>query len=252
MTRIRKPAWLTAVIFFLLFGGQATVSAQNVGVPREPSTCEERSPQVPSTARRVLVNIARAVVEVLCAEYGDCPSTNSPSTESTAPSTGEERRSLNPGFAGDYLRSAPHQRGFAFTPPAGWQTFEDQSSVRVARPSEYVNGDLINGVILGLFDLDGASFEKGTELYVRGLMSNNKYLKRVGRPESNVVDNVLCITTRMEGQSPKTQYVEKVVVYTCRRSAHKLFYVVTVNSGPYSNWYDEQNLRITQSISFRQ
>lgn len=252
MTRTHKSIWLTAVICILFLGGQATASAQNVGVPREPSTREDRGPQAPSATRRVLLNIAKAVIEVLCAEYGDCPSSSSPSTETTEPSPREERRYLNPGFAGGNLGSTPRQRGFSFAPPTGWQTYEDQSSLTVARPSEYVNGDLTNGVILGLFDLNGSSFETGTETYVRGLISNNKYLRRVGWPESNVVDNVPCITTRMEGQSPKTQYVEKVVVYACKRSTQKLFYVVTVNSGPNANRYEEENSRITQSISFRQ
>jgi hypothetical protein len=228
------------------------MSAQNIGVPREPSTREDRGSQTPSSTRRILLNIAKAVVEVLCAEYGNCTSPSGAPTETTAPSSGEEGRYLTPDFAGDNLRSAPRQRGFSFAPPTGWQTYEEQSSVTVARPSEYVNADLANGVILGLFDLNGASFETGAESYVRDLISNNKYLKRVGWPESNVVNNVPCITTRMEGQSPKTHHIEKVVVYACKRSTRKLFYVVTVNSGPHSNWYDEQNLRITQSISFQQ
>jgi hypothetical protein len=123
--------------------------------------------------------------------------------------------------------------------------------VTVARPSEFVNGDLTNGVILGLFDLNGASFERSTEAYVRGLNSSNKYLKRVGWPESNIVNNISCITTRLEGQSPKTQYIENVTVYACKRNPQKLFYVVTVNSGPNANRYEDENRRITQTISFR-
>jgi len=81
-------------------------------------------------------------------------------------------------------------------------------------------------------------------------MSNNRYLKKVGWPESNVVDNVPCITTRLEGQSPQTRHVEKVAVYACRRSTRKLFYVVTVNSGPNADRYESENRRVTQTISF--
>lgn len=252
MTKSYRQICLTAVIYIPLLSGQATVSAQNIDVPREPSTRESKSKQTPSAARRILLNIARAVIDILCAEYGDCPSTSNPPTETTAPGPREDRRYLTPTFAGDNSRSAPQSRGFSFDTPLGWQTYEDQSSVTVTRPSEYINGDLANGVILGLFELNGSSFESGTEIYVRGLISNNKYVKRVGWPESNIVDNVPCITTRMEGRSPKTHYLEKVVVYTCKRSPQKLFYVVTVNSGPNSNRYDEENLHITQSISFRQ
>ncbi len=121
----------------------------------------------------------------------------------------------------------------------------------VALPSEYIKGNLTNGVILGLFDLKSASFENGTETYVRQLAATNKYLIRVGQPESNIVDNVPCITNRMEGQSPKTHNAEHVVVYTCKRNAMKLFYVVTVNSGLNARQYEEENNGITRSISFR-
>lgn len=251
MSKIRKQICLIAVVCILFLGGDATGTAQNINVPSEPPATDSRSPQGPSATRRILLNIAKAVIEVLCAEYGDCPS---PATGTTGPDSREEGRYLNPGFAGDSSSSgsASQPRGFTFDTPPGWRSYEDQSSVTVARPSEYVNGDLINGVILGSYDLNGSSFESATEMYVRGLVSNNKYVKRVGRPESSVVGYVPCITNRMEGRSPKTQEVEKVVVYTCKRSSKKLFYVVTVNSGANSGWYDEQNLRITQSISFRQ
>jgi hypothetical protein len=251
MRKIHKSLCLTALSFILIIGGQAVTHAQNIGVPPEPSTREGRVPQAPSARRRILVNIARAVVEVLCAEYGDCRGSSNPPAETPVPGSGEDGNYLNPGIAGTGSRSAPGQRSFSFNTPVGWQTYRKQSSVTVAPPNEYIGDNLTNGVILGLFDLNGASFESGTETYVRGLVSNNKYLRRVGRPESGIVDNVPCITNRMEGQSGKTGYVEKVVVYTCRRSAERLFYVVTVNSGPNSNRYDEQNLRIAQSISFR-
>lgn len=251
MKKIYKLAGLMTVICVLFLGGQAAAPAQNVSVPRETSTGESKGPQTPSATRRILLNIARAVIEILCAETGDCPSTGNTKTETRTPGNGEEVRRLSPGFAGGDLRNLPRQRGFSFAPPAGWETYDERSSVTVAQPGEYVNGDLTNGVILGLLELNGASFEAGTETYVRELISNNKYLRRVGSPEGNAVDNIPCITTRMEGQSPKSRHVEKVVVYTCKRSMQKLFYVVTVNSGPHSNWYDEQNLRITQSISFR-
>jgi hypothetical protein len=158
---------------------------------------------------------------------------------------------LNPGIAGVGSRSMPQRPSFFFNTPTGWQTYGDQSSVTVAPPSEYVNGDLRNGVILGLFDLNNTSFETGAETYVRQLVSNNKYLRRIGWPQSHIVDNVPCITNRLEGLSPKTRVIENVVVYTCKRNAQKLFYVVTVNSGPNASLYEEANNRITQTISFR-
>lgn len=251
MARGHKLICLTIVICISLLGGQAVAYAQTVSAPREPST-REGGPQAPPASRRILLNIAKAVIEVLCAEYGDCPSSGNPRTETTSPDIRAEGRYRTPGFVEGNSRPAPGGRNFSFDTPPSWQTYENQSSVTVAQPSEYTDGDLTNGVILGLSQLNNAGFETGTEMYVRGLLLSNKYLKRVGWPESNVVDNVPCITNRMEGQSPKTHYVEKVVVYTCKRSSQQLFYVVTVNSGPDANRYDEQNLRITQSISFRQ
>lgn len=251
MIKAHKSICFTAVICVSLLGCQAIAYGQNVDLPREPSTRESRIPQTPSATRRVLINIARAVIEVLCTEYGECPSTSNSRAETTTPGTREDRRYLNPDFTGNNSRSKAQQRSFSFNTPAGWQIFEDQSSVTVAPPNEYINGNLTNGVILGLFDLNNASFETGTETYVRQLISNNKYLRRVGSIESNIVDNVPCITNRMEGLSPKSQYVEEVVVYTCRRSTQKLFYVVTVNSGPNAKWYEEENGRMTHSISFR-
>jgi hypothetical protein len=253
MTKIHKSICLTAVICILFFSGQAIIYAQNTGVLREPSNSESSSPQVPSSKRRILLNIAKAVIDVLCAEYGNCTPSNNTPTETSQPSPRESRRYLTPDFSGSSKSpSGNEQRNFSFATPAGWQSYESQSSVTVAPASEYANGDLTNGVILGLFDLNGVSFETGTETYVRQLVSNNKYLKRVGWPQSNTVDNVPCMTNRMEGLSPKTRNIENVVVYTCRRSTQKLFYVVTVNSGPNANRYEEENSRVTQSISFRQ
>lgn len=249
MKNPQRSICLTAVICISLLSGQALTYSQTRGISGETATEESNGPQVQSAKRRIMLNIARAVLEVLCAEYGDCSSTRNPSTETTDPSGRTDERYLTPGFGGGKLVSQPG--GFSFDTPLGWQSYEDRSSVTVARPSEYVNGNLINGVILGLFDLNGGNFESVNEKYVRGLISNNKYLSRMGWPESNVVNNVPCITTRLEGRSPKTQYVEKVIVYTCKRNAQKLFYVVTVNSGPNANQYESENSRITQSISFR-
>lgn len=252
MARVHKLICMTVVIWISFLYGQATTYAQNVEATREPSTRDGGGvPKAPSATRRVLLNIAKAVVEVLCAEYGDCPSSGDRPAETTSPDSREGRAYRTPSFVGGNSRPAPRGRGFSFDTPPGWQTYEDQASVTVAQPSEYTDGNLTNGVILGLSDLNSAGFEAGAEAYVRGLLSNNKYLKRIGWPERNVVDNVPCVTSRMEGLSPKTHYTEKVVVYACRRSSQQLFYVVTVNSGPDANRYDEHNLHITQSVSFR-
>lgn len=250
MSNFQKGRILAAAMCLFFFGAHASAHAQTRDARRDAPSQETNSSQTPSTKRRILLNIARAVIDVLCAEYGDCSPRSLPAADGTAPASREDRSYLTPGFAGSNSNS-PHARNFSFITPKGWQAFEDKASVTVAPPSDYINGNLTNGVILGLFDLNGVSFESGTETYVRGLISANKYVKRVGWPESSVVDNVPCITTRLEGQSPKTQYVEKVIVYTCKRSAQKLFYVVTVNSGPNANHYDEQNLNITRSVSFR-
>lgn len=251
MEKIQRSVCVTVAICVLFLGAHATASAQNIGVPSEPSTREGRGPQTSSSTRRILLNLALAVLKVLCDETGDCPSTGSHIPETRGPESGEEGRYLRPSPSVRSLSAATRRRGFSFVTPTGWQIYEDQSSVTVARPSEYVNSNLTNGVILGLYDLNGGSLETGTEAYVRRLMSINRYLSRVGQPESNVVDNVPCMTARMEGQSPKTQYVEKVVVYACRRNARKLFYVVTVNSGPNAGQYEDENRGITQTISFR-
>lgn len=247
MAKIHKQMCLTAVLCILFLGGQATTHAQNIGVPQEPSSTEP-GPRIPSAKRRILENMAKAVLRVLCTELGDCMSETS--TDSSRSGTRESDRNGTPGFAGN-VSSSPQNRSFSFHTPLGWQSYEEQSSVTVAQPGEYTNGNLTNGVILGLADLNNASLESGTENYVRALISNNKYLRRVGWPEGQTVNNVPCMTTRMEGQSPNTRYLEKVVVYTCMRSSQKLFYVVTVNSGPHANQFEGENSRITQSISFR-
>ena len=250
MARINKLI-LTGIILGLLFSGQEQAYAQDRRVTNETSTSERSDSQALPARGKIWRVIARAVIEALCAEYGDCNSNNSQPTETSTPESRDNKRYLTPGFGGANTRATLQPRGFSFDTPQGWQSFEDRSSVTVAQPSEYINGNLTNGVILGLFDLDGGSFESGNEKYVRGLISNNKYLKKIGWGESNVVNNVPCITTRLEGQSPTTNYVEKVIIYTCQRNAQKLFYVVTVNSGPNSNKYEGENSRITQSISFR-
>lgn len=253
MTKIIKRMLPGAALLVLVLGVQVGVRAQTVEPQREPSANGGSVPQPPSAKRRILLNIARAVIDVLCAEYGDCRSTtNTPSTGTAEPTARDDRRYLGPGFAGPYASTpAAGRLSFSYATPPGWQSYEGQRSVTVALPGEYVNGDLANGVILGLLDLNNAGFEAATETYVRETIVNNKYLRRIGGPQSDAVDGVPCIINRMEGLSPKTHYVESVVAYTCRRSPQELFYVVTVNSGPYAGRYEEENSRITQSISFR-
>ena len=246
-----KPICLTAALCISFLSGQAVAYAQTTVVTSETSRSESTRSQEPSAKRRILINIASAVVKVLCAESGNCEGDRNTPAETSTPGDRETGRYGTPGFVGGDSSSNSQPRSFSFSTPSGWQAFEGKTSVTIAPRSEYINDNLINGVILGLFDLNNASFESGTERYVRGLLSGNRYLKRVGWPETNVIDNVPCTTNRMEGQSPQTNYLEKVVVYTCRRSAQKLFYVVTVNSGPNASQFEEGNNRLTQTISFR-
>ncbi|MCA1627293.1 MAG: hypothetical protein LC742_04955 [Acidobacteria bacterium] len=167
-----------------------------------------------------------------------------------------------PAFRRDFERNRPREAttpsysieprsNFSFQTPAGWQAHEQQSEVTVAPPSEYVNGNLANGVIFGVKELNGATFQTGTHRYIRNVLSANSYLKTVGLPENNVFNDVPCITTRLTGWSPQSGANENVVIYTCQRNAQKLFYVVSVNSGPNASRYEEQNSRVIQSISFR-
>lgn len=260
MKKIHELIHVTTISCILFLGGQSITNAQStlVEAPPEPSTRAD-TPRAPSVRGRILLNIARAVLEVLCAEYGDCPKSSYPNTETTTPSSSDKRRSLSPenskysipDFAGPHSSTpALAKWDFSFDTPAGWQSFEKQSSITVAQPSEYINGNLVNGVILGMFDLNNADFDTATETYIRQQMSINKYLGRVGLPESTTYNNVPCVINRMEGHSPITRNVEQVVVYTCKRSPLKVFYVVTVNSGPNAKLYEEVNNRITQSISF--
>ena len=247
---------LIAVIAFCV-GGQVTTFAQNVNVPRESTPNETEGPKAPSTGQAIMMDLIGAMARVICEHVGKCP----PSGDApvvTEPRTQRElgggrtpieptrtRRSAEPSYT---LAPRP---SFSYFTPSGWRAFEEQSSITVAPQSEYTNGNLANGVIFGLADLNGASFESGTNRYVRGILSANKYLKRIGRSESSVINNVPCITSRLAGPSPQSGYTEHVEIYTCQRSAENLFYVVNVTSGPNANLYLQENSRVIQSISFR-
>jgi len=253
MKRI-TPIVLLTISLTAFSAGQSVGYAQSMEAV--PESAESKSP---STKKTILLNIAKAIVDVLCVETGNCAPAGDRSSERDAPRTREDRGFVRtPGFAGgaaspgrSSARTVVEPKNFSFSTPVGWQRYADKSSVTVALPSEYINGNLTNGVILGLFEMKNANFEQGTETFVRQLVANNNYFNRFGYAESSVVNGIKCLTNRMQGQSPKTGYLEHAVVYTCQRNTAQLFYVVTVNSGPNANRYEEDNNRITQSISLQ-
>ena len=250
MLKIHKHVLFTVVFSICLLSSQATTYAQNVNVPREPTTRENDGPRQPSRALKAVQIILEVLSRVVCEEAGNCTQIPQAPADTERRGLREFDRGRTPVFIEPrYGSSSPP--GFSFHTPQGWQAYNEQSSVTIAPPSEYVNSNLTNGVILGLADLNGKSFDSGSDKYVRGLMSGNKYLRRIGRPESNVFNSVSCITNRLAGVSPQTGYSENVVVYTCQRSAQKLLYVVNVNSGPNASRYEEENGRIIQSFNFR-
>jgi hypothetical protein len=247
---------LIAVIAFC-FGGQVTTFAQNVTVPREPTPNETEGPKEPSAGQSLLKDLVGVIARVVCEHAGKCQPSGDPSTPtetSAEKGFGRGRTPVEPirrGRSAEPSYTLAPRPSFAYSTPSGWRAFEDQSSITVAPQSEYTNGNLSNGVIFGLSDLNGASFESGTDRYVRGILSANKYLKRIGRSESSVINNVPCITSRLVGPSPHSGYTENVEIYTCQRSAENLFYVVNVTSGPNANLYLQENRRVIQSINFR-
>ena len=253
--KLHRQLILTAAVCVCVLGGQVKIYSQNVTAPREPAPSESDGVKTPSTGTRIWTAVLRAVARAVCEESGGCPRTSdTPAGTESEPRNGLDRQpriNLEPDSR--TLPAGPNHasRKFSFFTPSGWQAYDDQSSVTVAPASEYINGNLVNGVILGLADLSNTTFEAGTDRYVRGLLSANKYLRRVGRSESSIVNSVPCITTRLNGLSPQTGYTENVAIYTCQRSAQALFYVVSVNSGPNAGRYEEESSRVIQSISFR-
>ncbi len=247
---------LIAVIAFCV-GGQVTTFAQNVTVPRETTPNETEGPKAPSAGQTLVRDLIGAIARVVCEHSGKCPPSSDTSTQTETPTEkgfGRGRTPIEPirtGRSTDPNYTLAPRPGFAYYTPSGWRAFEEQSSITVAPQSEYMNGNLFNGVIFGLSDLNGASFESGTDRYVRGILSANKYLKRTGRSERSVINSVPCITSRLAGPSPQRGYTENVEIYTCQRSAENLFYVVNVTSGPNANLYLQENSRVIQSISFR-
>jgi len=247
---------LIAVIAFCV-GGQVTTFAQSVAVPREPTPNETEGRKAPSAGQTLVTDLIGAIARVVCEHAGKClPSgdTSTPTETPTEKGFGRRRTPIEPirtGRSAEPTFTLSPRPSFAYFTPSGWRAFEAQSSITVAPQSEYTNGNLSNGVIFGLADLNGGSFESGTDRYVRGILSANKYLKRIGRSESSVINTVPCTTSRLAGPSPQTGYTENVEIYTCQRSAENLFYVVNVTSGPNANLYLQENSRVIQSISFR-
>ena len=247
--RALKPLLLTAIMCVVVLGGQSITTAQHVTLPRESSTPEIEGPKS-SRGKTTLETIIRVLTEIACKKYGECPQTTSEPAEKPSPDPQGLDGGRRPAPMEPYSRPEP-ARGFSYHVPPGWRAHEETAAVTVAPSSEYINGNLTNGVMFGLNDLNGATFEAGTERYIRGVLSVNKYLRRVAPSESSLINGVSCLTTYLEGLSPQTQTMEKATVYTCRRSSQQLFYVVNVTSGPNAHRYEEQNSRITQSISFR-
>jgi hypothetical protein len=252
----RQLLWV-ALICVCVLSSQATTFAQNVTVPREPAPGESDGPRRPSAKEQLIRELIGVMARVICEHSGECPrSADVPREAETRPQselapggTRIERKRTGRSSTPSY-DLAP-SRNFSFFTPLGWRSYEEQTSVTVAPPNEYLNGNLANGVIFGLADLNGKSFESGTDKYVRELLSANKYLTRVGRPESSVFNTVPCITSRLTGPSPQNGYTENVEIYTCQRNAQHLFYVVNVTSGPDPSRYVEENSRVIRSLSFR-
>jgi hypothetical protein len=252
---------ISLIALLIMLSPFSTVLGQRMEAPKDRTQRDdERISQPRSRAKQVLLNIAGAVLQALCEETGRCPSARDTSAENSDPSCqGFDRRPTlippspsDPSSLGN-TRSSDGKSSFlnfSFSIPSGWQRYDEISSVTLAAPNEYLYGNLTNGVILGLYDMSTVSFEKGAEKYVKELMSNNKYLKRVSSPEGSVVDGIPCMVNRLAGQSPKSGYAEQVVVHACKQSEIKIFYLVTVISGPNVDRYDNDNNRIAQSIVF--
>lgn len=246
MITIRKQLLVIAALAVLVLSGQA-IYAQNVKAPSEPTTRDTELPKGPSSRTRAIQILLEALTRIICEEAGNCPGPIETPAESAEP-PGFSRRGPRMATGSNTRSAAP---SFGYHKPNGWQAYEERSSVTIAPPSEYVNGNLSNGVMFGFADLNGAGFESGSERYLQEMLAANSYLQRVGQPERNSDNFVSCITTRFAGMSPATSQMENVVVHTCRRTAQKLFYAVNVNSGPNATRYDEENNRIIQSIRFR-
>ena len=247
MITTHRPLLVIAAVLGCVFAGHATY-AQNVNVPREPTTRDTDSPKPPSAGTRALQHLLEALTKIVCERAGNCPQITETPSESPSPDPqafGDKR--TRPAGPRNYGPASPN---FSFHTPPGWQAHEEHSSVTIAPSGEYLDGNLTNGVIFGLSDLKGASFESGTDRYMRSVLSANKYLRRTGRNETNVFNGIPCNATRLIGQSPQTGHTENVIVYTCQRNT-QLFYVVNVNSGPNAGRFEEQNNRVIQSIKFR-
>ncbi|MDX6613584.1 MAG: hypothetical protein QOD75_2770 [Blastocatellia bacterium] len=251
MSKRSKPLLVVGVLIVVL-GCMTSGHGQGMDVPGNPSGEASRIPRS-SRTNRVLLHIADALIQVYCRETGRCPSSTNSSSEpvESTPKAFDTnaypRLSRSP--SSDLNQPSTHLN-FSFVAPLGWQRFDDIGSVTLAPSSQYSGGSLTNGVILGLFDFSSSTFEKGAEKHLQELKSANKYLKRIGGPVSETVDGVPCVTNRLAGVSPKSSYTEQVVVYACKRSPIKLFYLITVNSGPNAAQYEEQNIGISRSITF--
>jgi hypothetical protein len=241
-----KPVLLIAAVSIFVISGHATTYAQNATVPRESPTEGADSPKPPSRGTRAIQILLGALTQIVCEEAGNCPQPITTPTETETPGFTRDSTPMS-----TVRRSKAVARDFSYHTPRGWRAYEDGSSVTVARPSEYVNGNLSNGVVFGLADLNGASFASGADKYVRDMLSANTYLKQVGSAETNSGTMVSCITKRFAGLSPQTAQTEDVVVHTCRRNAQKLLYVVSVTSGPNSSRHEDENNSVIQSLSFR-
>jgi hypothetical protein len=82
--------------------------------------------------------------------------------------------------------------------------------------------------MIGVFQAQGNGLRNSTDVFVRGLLGSNNYLRQRSGVVQTYVGGNQGYSSSLTGRSPITNWNENVVVYTAELRDGRVFYMITV------------------------
>lgn len=112
--------------------------------------------------------------------------------------------------------------------PTNWQEFPGNSDVTLAPDGAYGSQGITHGAMIGVFQAQGNGLRNSTDVFVRGLLGSNNYLRQRSGVVQTYVGGNQGYSSSLTGRSPITNRNENVVVYTAELRDGRVFYMITV------------------------
>jgi len=117
---------------------------------------------------------------------------------------------------------------FRVSVPTNWREFPGNSDVTLAPEGAYGSQGITHGAMIGVFQPQGNGLRNSTDVFVRGLLGSNSYLRQRSGTVNTYVGGNQGYSTSLVGRSPITNRNENVVVYTAELRDRRVFYMITV------------------------